>query len=70
MAQFQISPSTETSYAVSFTTTSNIRIDSITGLPFTFNFRVGDAIEAGTELKILEEFHPQDVQVTVEYTEI
>tara|TARA_R110001632_G_scaffold85448_1_gene187515 strand:- start:108 stop:317 length:210 start_codon:yes stop_codon:yes gene_type:complete len=69
MAQFQISPSTETSYAVSFTTTSNIRIDSITGLPFTFNFSIGDEIEPGVELKIIE-IHPVDVEVTVEYTEI
>lgn len=69
MAQFQISPETYTSSAVSFTTTSNIRIDSITGLPFTFNFNVGDEIEPGVELKIIES-HPVDVQVTVEYTEI
>ena len=29
MAQFQISPATETSAAISFTTTAGIRIDSI-----------------------------------------
>ena len=69
MAQFQISPATGTSSGVSFTTTSSIRIDNITGLPFTFNFSVGDEIESGIELKIIES-HPVNVQVTVEYTEI
>tara|TARA_X000001316_G_C919173_1_gene33301 strand:+ start:22 stop:231 length:210 start_codon:yes stop_codon:yes gene_type:complete len=69
MAQFQISPVTGTSSGVSFTTTSSIRIDNITGLPFTFNFNVGDEIESGIELKIIES-HPVNVQVTVEYTEI
>lgn len=69
MAQFQISPVTGTSSGVSFTTTSSIRIDNITGLPFTFNFSVGDEIESGIELKIIES-HPVNVQVTVEYTEI
>jgi hypothetical protein len=69
MAQFQISPVTGTSKGVSFTTAGNIRIDNITGLPFTFNFKVGDEIEPGVELKIIES-HPVSVQVTVEYTEI
>jgi len=69
MAQFQISPVTGTSSGVSFTTTAKIRIDSVSGLPFTFNFKAGDEVEAGVELKIIES-HPVDVQVTVEYTEI
>lgn len=69
MAQFQISPVTAISSGVSFTTASNIRIDNITGLPFTFNFNVGDEIESGVELKIIES-HPVDTEVTVEYTEI
>lgn len=69
MAQFQISPETYTSSAVSFTTSTSIRIDNIAGLPFTFNFNVGDEIESGVELKIIES-HPIDVEVTVEYTEI
>tara|TARA_B100001057_G_C22696211_1_gene889828 strand:- start:868 stop:1077 length:210 start_codon:yes stop_codon:yes gene_type:complete len=69
MAQFQISPVTGTSSGISFNTTTKIKINSITGLPFTFNFDVGDEIEAGVELKIIES-HPIDVQVTVEYTEI
>lgn len=69
MAQFQISPVSGTSSGVSFTTTSNIRIDNITGLPFTFNFNVGDEIESGVGLKIIES-HPVDAEVTVEYTEI
>jgi len=69
MAQFQISPVSGTSSGVVFTTTTKIRIDSIAGLPFTFNFNVGDEIEPGVELKIIEG-HPVNVQVTVEYTEI
>ena len=69
MAQFQISPVTGISPGVSFTTTADIRIDNITGLPFTFNFNVGDEIESGIELKIIES-HPVDTEVTVEYTEI
>lgn len=69
MAQFQISPETYTSSGVSFTTTTSIRINNITGLPFTFNFNVGDEIEPGVELKIIES-HPVDTEVTVEYTEI
>lgn len=69
MAQFQISPETHTSPAVSFTTATSIRIDNITGLPFTFNFNVGDEIGSGIELKIIES-HPVDTEVTVEYTEI
>jgi len=69
MAQFQILPETYTSSAVSFTTATNIRIDNIAGLPFTFNFNVGDEIEPGVELKIIES-HPFYTEVTVEYTEI
>ena len=69
MAQFQIAPITHTSSGVVFTTTTKIRIDSITGLPFTFNFNVGDEIESGIELKIIEN-HPDNVEVNVEYTEI
>ncbi len=69
MAQFQISPETYTSSAVSFTTSTRIRIDNIDGIPFTFNFNVGDEIESGVELKIIES-HPVDAEVTVEYTEI
>lgn len=69
MAQFQISPVTGISSGVSFTTATSIRIDNITGLPFTFNFNVGDEIESGIELKIIES-HPVDTKVTVEYTEI
>jgi len=69
MAQFQISPLTGTSSGESFTTTAKIRIDSISGLPFTFNFKVGDEVETGVELKIIES-HPVDSEVTVEYTEI
>jgi hypothetical protein len=82
MAQFQISPVTETSLAVSFTTTSSIRIDSINNkYSMGVNFEENQVIQAGEtlfietsfskkNLEIIDGIRQNDGYVTVEYTEI
>ena len=82
MAQFQISPVTETSLAVSFTTTSSIRIDSINNkYSMGVNFEENQVIPLGEtlfietsfskkNLEIIDGIRQNDGYVTVEYTEI
>lgn len=82
MAQFQISPVTETSLAVSFTTTSSIRIDSINNkYSMGVNFEENQVIPSGEtlfietsfskkNLEIIDGIRQNDGCVTVEYTEI
>ena len=82
MAQFQISPATETSAAISFTTTAGIRIDSIDNkYSMDVNFEENQVIPLGKTLFVETEFAPKNLEVidgvrqndghvTVEYTEI
>jgi len=82
MAQFQISPVTETSLAVSFTTTSSIRIDSVNNkYSMSVNFEENQVIPSGETLVVQTEFPTKNLEiidgvrqndgyVTVEYTEI
>lgn len=82
MAQFQISPATETSAAISFTTTAGIRIDSIYNkYSMDVNFEENQVISLGETLFVETEFAPKNLEVidgvrqndgyvTVEYTEI
>mgnify|MGYP005994706581 CR=1 FL=1 len=82
MAQFQISPATEISAAVSFTTTTDIRIDSISNrYSMDVNFEENQIISLGEvlfvetnfsieNLEIIDGVRQNDGYVTVEYTEI
>lgn len=82
MAQFQISPVTETFAAVSFTTASSIRIDSINNkYSMGVNFEKNQVVPPGETLAVQTEFRPENLEiidgirqndgyVTVEYTEI
>lgn len=82
MAQFQISPISETSSGVSFTTTSSIRIDSINnkysmGVNFEENqiIPLGETLAIQTDfptknLEVIDSVRQNDGHVTVEYTEI
>ena len=82
MAQFQISPATETSATISFTTTADIRIDSIYNkYSMDVNFEENQVISLGETLFVETEFAPKNLEVidgvrqndgyvTVEYTEI
>ena len=82
MAQFQISPVTETSLAVSFTTTYIIRIDSVNNkYSMSVNFEENQVIPSGETLVVQTEFPTKNLEiidgdrqndgyVTVEYTEI
>lgn len=82
MAQFQISPVSETSPGVSFTTTSSIRIDSINNkYSMSVNFEENQTIPLGETLAIQTDFPTKNLEVidgvrqndghvTVEYTEI
>jgi len=82
MAQFQISPATETSAAVSFTATTSIRVDSIDNkYSMDVNFEKNQVIPSGETLVVQTEFPTKNLEiidgvrqndgyVTVEYTEI
>lgn len=82
MGQFQISPATETSAPISFTTIASIRIDSIYNkYSMDINFEENEVIPLGETLLVETEFAPKNLEiidgarqndgyVTVEYTEI
>lgn len=82
MAQFTLKIGTETSLAVTFTTTSSIRIDSINNkYSMGVNFEENQVVPSGETLFIETSFSKKNLEiidgiiqndgyVTVEYTEI
>lgn len=82
MAQFTLKIGTETSLAVTFTTTSSIRIDSINNkYSMGVNFEENQVVPSGEtlfietsfskkNLEIIDGIRKNDGYVTVEYTEI
>ena len=82
MAQFTLKIGTETSLAVTFTTTSSIRIDSIKNkYSMGVNFEENQVVPSGEtlfietsfskkNLEIIDGIRQNDGYVTVEYTEI